>query len=1679
MADATNTLSPLKQAYLALEDLQTRLAAVERARHEPIAVIGLGCRFPGGAADPESFWHNLRSGVDAIREVPADRWDVNAVYDPDQDAPGKTYTRWGSFLDRVDEFDAQFFGIAPREAISMDPQQRLLLEVAWEALEHAAQAPDQLSGSRTGVFIGIASSDYANLAQQQGDAAHLDAYYGSGLAHSVASGRLSYVLGLQGPSLSIDTACSSSLVAVHLAVQSLRNGECRMALAGGVHLALSPDNTIAFSKSHMLASDGHCKTFDARADGFAEGEGCGVVVLKKLAEAVADGDRILAVIRGTAINQDGPSSGLTAPNGPAQEAVIREALADARVKPADIGYVEAHGTGTALGDPIEVQALAKALRDGRPSDRPFVLGSLKTNIGHLEAAAGVASLIKVVLMLQHGEIPPHLHFDTPSPFIPWAEVPAVIPATLQPWPRGYEHRLAGVSAFGFSGTNVHLIVEAAPVVEAKSIEVDRPGHILTLSAKTTTALRASAERLNRHLAIDLTASLADVCFTANTGRAQLSQRLAIVTRSIDQLRDQVTAYLAGEALPGVIGGEVSKTDRPKIAFLFTGQGSQYIGMGRQLYETQPVFRAALDRCDAILQPLLGESLLEVLYPKSEVDNRKSKIDETAFTQPALFAVEYALAELWRSWGLRPAVVMGHSVGEYVAACVAGVFSLEDGLKLIAARGRLMQALPRGGAMAAVFADESSVAQVIAPVADRVSLAAINGPDNVVISGDGDTVRSILDQLRARGIKSKSLNVSHAFHSPLMESMLDEFERVASQVKFSMPKIRLISNVSGQPVTSDITQPAYWRQHVRAAVRFAASMETIHQLGCSIFVEIGPSPTLLGMGQRCLDDDTALWLPSLRPGQDDWQTMLSSLAALYIHGASPDWRGFDQPYARHKLALPTYPFQRERYWLAAAPRKTSAVSRTGWLHPLLGRRLRSALKDLQFEAELGAETSPLLNDHRVFDTALLPAAGYIEAFSAAAQIALGGEECRLEDVAIQAGLIVPDGTACITQVIAKHEDQGNVTLQFFSSETETDDWRLHASATARLDQTAATMTLARAEIQARCADRVSADDHYRQLREHGLTFGPSLLGVRNIWRRSGEALGEIQLPEIALAEVQQYGVHPALLDACLQIVAAAIPDATETYLPIGLESFRLYRRPGARVWSHVIVRANQPANRTTLTADLRVFDAADQIVAEALGLQFKRADRAALLGRDASVDFADWLYEVDWQPQPRVDNSFMPDLTELVDRVQPLAAPLAVQHNLSSYAELLPQLEAFSLRYVVEAFKHLGWAPRSGQHISVDTLAQQLGVIDQHRRLFDRLLEILTEGGQLRRVADEWEVVREFEDGAPAARSKESMTRFPTSAELKMLDRCGPELAHALRGEVDPLQLLFPGGTFDAAEQLYHHSPSARTYNALVAEAIKSALANLPQGRTVRILEIGAGTGGTTASVLPGLPADCVEYVFTDISPLFVAKAQQTFAAYPFVRYQTLDIEHDPIAQGLRAQHFDIILAANVIHATADLRDTLTRVKQLLAPEGLLVMIEVNQPQRWIDLTFGLTEGWWKFTDHDLRPTYPLLSQAQWLQLLTDLGFTQVAALPQVDDDPAFAAQSIVLARAPLMVASQAAGRWLICADEDGVADRLAAALNVHGARCVLIQHGSPYAQLALGSLADRSGPTRGCGARAA
>ncbi|WP_437494053.1 type I polyketide synthase [Sorangium sp. So ce1014] len=919
----SDELSPLQSALFALRKMRARLDAIERARREPIAIVGAACRFPG-ASDPESFWSALREGRDAVRDVPKDRWDIDAYYDPTPGAPGKMYTRRGAFLDEVDRFDAGFFGVSPREAEGLDPQQRLLLEVSWEALERAAIAAPDLAGTATGVFVGIMNGDYGLLVADHVSEERLDGYVGTGNGFSFQAGRLSYVLGVHGPCMALDTACSSSLVAIHLACQSLRDGECRVALAGGVNLILSPRPNIVLSHLRALAPDGRSKAFDASADGYGRGEGCGVVVLKRLSDALTDGDPIVAVIRGSAVNHDGPSGGLTVPNGVAQRALIRRALEASGVEASQVSYIEAHGTGTALGDPIELNALGEVFGPGRSPERPLWVGAVKANIGHLEAAAGVAGVLKVALAMQHGELPVQPHLRQPSPHVAWAELPVRVPMERTRWPSAEgERRVAGVSSFGMSGINAHVVLEEAPsLAEVKEAGAERPAQLLCMSAKREGALRELAGKYAAHLGSHPEEQLGDVVFTAHTGRAHFAHRLSVVASSRAQMQERLSAFARGEGGEQTERGQVERTEGPRVAFLFTGQGSQYVGMGQELFATEPVFRRAIEECDALLRGHLERSLIEVLYP---AEGQASPLDETEYTQPALFAVEYALSAQWKAWGIEPFAVLGHSVGEYVAACVAGVFGLSEGIELIATRGRLMQALPKQGAMAALFADEATVAEAVRPYAAEASIAAVNGPSETVVSGARGAVTAVVEALGARGVKSRWLNVSHAFHSPLMAPMVEEFERAASKVKLGLPQRKLIANVTGRAAREEVTQALYWASHVRAPVRFLEGIRALHEAGAEAFVEVGPSPVLSAMGQRCVPDGAGVWLPSLRPKRSDCAQMLESLGALYVRGAKVDFAGFDRDRARRKLVLPTYPFQRERYWFEIEKHRTARAS----------------------------------------------------------------------------------------------------------------------------------------------------------------------------------------------------------------------------------------------------------------------------------------------------------------------------------------------------------------------------------------------------------------------------------------------------------------------------------------------------------------------------------------------------------------------------------------------------------------------------------------------------------------------------------------------------------------------------------------------------------------------------------
>ncbi|MDZ4268767.1 MAG: type I polyketide synthase, partial [Mycobacterium sp.] len=873
------------------------------------AIVGYAARFPG-ASDADEFWDLLREGRDAISEVPSDRWDVDEFFDPEPGTPGKVVTRRAGFVEDVTGFDAPFFGMSTREVRMMDPQHRLLLETAWRAVEHSGTAPSALAGTNTGVFVGLATHDYLGMASDELTYPEIEAYMAIGTSNAAAAGRISFRLGLQGPAVAVDTACSSSLVAIHQACQALQLGECDLALAGGANVLLTPATMITFSNAQMLAPDGRCKTFDAAADGYVRGEGCGVIVVKRLEDAIRDGDRIRAVIRGSAINQDGASGGLTVPNGVAQQRVIADALRRAGLAPSDVGYLEAHGTGTSLGDPIEAQAAGAAYGPGREPSRPLLVGSAKTNIGHLEAAAGIAGVIKVVLSLEHEALPKHLHFENPSPHIPWDRLPVEVVKETTPWERTDRPRIAGVSSFGFAGTNAHVIVEEAPdAAPGPDVAAGADGRfsVLPLSARTPAALVHLADQYRDWLTAHPEATLADVCLTAGVGRSHLEQRAALVVDSRESAVELLGAIADDRPAPGLVRGE--SHDTPKTAWLFTGQGSQYPGMARELYDTEPVFAATVDRCADVVADILEKPLLEVIFDTGE----EGSLRQTSYAQPALFAVEMGLARLWQSWGFEPDVVLGHSVGQYSAACVAGVFSLEDGALLMAERGRLFGSLPTGGRMVAVFTDAERV-EGLTDEFPSISVAAYNGA-NTVLSGPAEDLEQAIAGLKADGVRCDWLDTSHAFHSGLLDPILDEFETYANRFTFGAPQRILIDNRTGDALGRSVQlDGAYWRRHARQPVEFAKSVRTLADLNCKVLLEIGPQPVLTAAALRAWPDPATAprAIASLRRTTADHRQIIEAVADAYVLGHVPQFAAFRQAHAR-KIDLPTYPFEHRQYW----------------------------------------------------------------------------------------------------------------------------------------------------------------------------------------------------------------------------------------------------------------------------------------------------------------------------------------------------------------------------------------------------------------------------------------------------------------------------------------------------------------------------------------------------------------------------------------------------------------------------------------------------------------------------------------------------------------------------------------------------------------------------------------------
>jgi acyl transferase domain-containing protein/SAM-dependent methyltransferase/acyl carrier protein len=1278
----------LRRALGALQSLRQRYEALEAREREPIAIIGAACRLPGGCDTPEQFWRMLADGRDGVKAAPAERWP-EGFYDPDPAKPGKSYVREGGFLDCIDRFDAQFFGISPREADQMDPQHRLALELAWEALEDTGQAADRLANSRTGVFLGLMSNDYGRIVQNRADTQDVDAYAGTGNDASFLAGRISYVLGLQGPSLVVSTSCSSSLVATHLAVQSLRRGECELALVGGVSLMLSPDLFVLLSKMRALAPDGRCHSFDASASGFGRGEGGGVLVLKRLRDAKFSGDRIMAVIRGSAINHDGHSNGLTAPNGAAQEEVLRMALSDAGIDSAEIGYLEAHGTGTSLGDPIELQAAVSVLGNNRAAGNAFSVGTVKANIGHLEAAAGVASLLKAALVVKNAKFVPQVNFERPNPHVTWNPQVFVVPRELTAWGSG--KRIAGVSSFGMSGTNAHVVLESWEEKPSVGSEERAGGSgVLVLSARTEEALREQARRYSGLLERS-EARVEDIAYTAAVGRVGMEERLVV---SAEDWKSRLEEFAkSGECGRGVWRG--NGRERSKVGFLYTGQGSQYAAMGRELYRGWGVFREAIDELSEVVAGDWGKGELQRLL----LEGSPEEIGQTRRTQALLYALEIGLTKLWSSWGVEPDVVLGHSVGEYAAAVAAGVYSAAAGMRLIAWRGERMGRLGSGGAMAALLCSE---AQARGWLTAGVEIAAENGPASVVVSGEEAVVERVLSQAQANGVLGQRLAVSHAFHSARMEPMLAEWEEFASGYEGSAGQARWVSTLSGEEL--ERVDGLYWRRQVRERVRYRAAVEKTLALGCEVLVEIGPGSTLTSLGKRCAGNERTQWLTSLEKGRP---VLEETAARLWAAGVPVQWeRVSSKGQPRQRVSLPTYPFQRQRHWLQE---KTIEKKRT-----------------------------------------------------------------RAREV-----------------------------------------YRLN-------------------------------------------------------WIRQD--------------------VLPPTLDSRMEAV---------------------FREGGSAL-------------------------------------------------RDTNVE----------------------QVNHLLDRL--------------------------CLRYAWDAIGH--WRNERG----VLPPPEMAPVKPQHRQLTRLLYDWLADDGAIE--PDSWRILSPPQDQISPEQILELHPDF--AGYIRPLAACGPNLFEILQGE-NPLPLLFPGGSLAQAEEIYERNDYAAIMNRAAGEA--ASIFAQSAGRHLRILEVGAGTGGTTTSILQAVSASCERYTFTDLSTHFLARARKKFGQYPQMEYRTFDLERPAAEQAFTPGSYDLIIAANVLHATNDLGKVLANLRTLLSASGQLIILELTRPQRMADLTFGLLEGWWRFTDIELRPRHPLISAHLWLETLKKAGFQPLGAFPADPNAP----QSVLVASNGT---GEATSRWQVIGD---------------------------------------------------
>jgi acyl transferase domain-containing protein/acyl carrier protein len=1643
-------------------------------RRAPIAIVGMACRYPGDADNPTAFWQLLCEGRDCIREITPDRWSLRAIHDPEPGKSGKTYTRHAGLINRMDQFDPHFFGISPREAQAMDPQQRLLLETAWEALEDAGQVPEQLAGSRTGVFIGISTHDYGDLMSAVTERkVGLDQYLPLGSALCIAANRISYCFDLRGPSFAVDTACSSSLVALHLACESIWNGESSTALVGGSNAILKPEMTLGFSSASMLSPDGRCKSFDARANGYVRAEGAGMLLLKPLAAARRDGDRVYSVVLATAINQDGHTPGISVPNGESQAVLVREACAKAGIRPRDVQFIEAHGTGTPVGDPIEATALGDVVSEGRPANAPCILGSVKSNIGHLEAGAGVAGVMKVALSLFHGAIPPNLHFQSPNPQIDMDRLCLRVPTQLEPWPEANgATRLAGVNSFGFGGTNAHALLGEPPrdrsSVRNGNVPASGKAWLLPLSARSKEALEAMAlsyrDFLTRGAGAD--AALVDLVYSAGVRRTHHAHRLALVADSRAALTEQLNALLAGDKVAGLSVGKTLPGSRPTLVFVFTGMGPQWWAMGQQLLHDEPVFRKAVERCNRLFRGHMRDSILEEMSAPED----RSRMDDDRFAQMGNFTLQVGLAALWEAWGIKPDMIVGHSVGEVAAAYVSGALSLDDAVQVSYHRSRLQHRTRGEGKMLAVGLSLQEARRLLLPHAGQVSIAAINGPQAVTLSGDADALAGIHEELSVEGTFSRILQVDIPYHSPKMDPLREELFDVLSALSPHRPEIPLYSTVTGALLDENGMNAEYWWSNVREPVQFARVVEKLLETGHGLFLEVGPHPVLSASIQECaLATNTPVQvLTTLRHKEPERATMLAALGRLYTTGLEIDWQRF-HPHAGRLMSLPTYPWQRERYWRESDVSRDLRTGDAGWsalghfgpiVHPLLGHALVTAHAEAAWDTELEVQRDHgWLADHKVQGAIVFPAAGHVEMALAAATQLFGADHAALAALELDRPLFLSSTTPQPVQLLI---DRLQKTFTFhgkpFQGKQSDGPWVRYSSG--KLDKLAAERTPPRVDVQqvvARCPHINAKPACYEMFKSIGLEYGPVFAGIEQLWTGDREALARITVAEAMSEQVGDFVVFPGVLDAAFQSLLGTMASARpRLYLPARIGAIRVHRRldqaegSTRSFWSHARLVHQDDAR---LEGDITILDDQGNVLVEVQALLC----RALAERGDNGLQLEDCLHHERWllqtlpgQGHPDTAAWALPHPGDVAHSVRLSTATLANETDLLQRQEKAEaHLKNLSIAFCIDACRRLGWDISSTTRQTSNSLTERLRIDGAQQGLFHRILDLFQEAGIIHEVEGRWEVIRTSEGSNVTELWRKCLIEFPAYLpRLQLLQAFGSNLAEILRGEVDPRQLLSTASSQTTLANLYQSDPALRMCNTLVERLLMAIVDQAPAERQLRILEIDGTMGSLTSQVLPLLPRPRTSYVFTDPNEENTAQAQERFADHAFLESQVLDMEEDPLAQGFEANSFDIIIAGHARRGAGSSAGTIASVKKLLASDGLLIAVE----------------------PHDDF----MLPEPRWTEMLRDGGFAAIEALSaHAGSEPP--EHAVILARGPRLcpatedtLPARTPGDWLILADRAGQGEQLAGALKELGARTVLAWQGESFQRLEEGMVRIRT-----------